>query len=210
MANRFPLIANSSTNQIQELPVSDYLDLSQGGIVNSVNIQSQNISITGVSTIATCIVGSAVTINSSGANVTGVVTATSMVAGTFSGAGTSLTALNASNITTGTISGDRGVSAGSTIISFVEYNGTTATAGQFDGGSTTPSGTTRLNYGGYLYATRFYGDGSNLSALNASNLSTGTVSNTLFNTNSNAYGTRTVSTSDPTGGSDGDIWYKYV
>lgn len=25
---------------------------------------------------------------------------------------------------------------------------------------------------------------------------------------SNAYGTRTVSTGDPTGGSDGDIWYK--
>lgn len=26
---------------------------------------------------------------------------------------------------------------------------------------------------------------------------------------SNGYGTRTVSTSDPSGGSDGDIWYKY-
>lgn len=27
-------------------------------------------------------------------------------------------------------------------------------------------------------------------------------------TNSNGYGTRTVSTSNPSGGSDGDIWYK--
>ena len=26
---------------------------------------------------------------------------------------------------------------------------------------------------------------------------------------SNSVGTRTVSTGDPTGGSDGDIWYKY-
>ena len=36
--------------------------------------------------------------------------------------------------------------------------GTTATAGYFDTGTTAPSGTTRLNYGGYLYATRMYGD----------------------------------------------------
>ncbi len=48
--------------------------------------------------------------------------------------------------------------AGSTSIGFVQYNGTTAAAGQLDGGSTAPSGTTRLNYGGYLYATRFYTD----------------------------------------------------
>ena len=33
---------------------------------------------------------------------------------------------------------------------------------------------------------------------------------TTFGTASqNAYGARTVSTNDPTGGSDGDIWYKY-
>ncbi len=63
--------------------------------------------------------------------------------------------LNAANLT-GTISGDRGVTAGSSSVSFVEYNGTTATAGQFDGGSTAPSATTRLNYGGYLYAARLY------------------------------------------------------
>ena len=35
-------------------------------------------------------------------------------------------------------------------------SGTTATAGYFDTGTTTPSGTTRLNYGGYLYSTRLY------------------------------------------------------
>ena len=74
---------------------------------------------------------------------------------------------SATNITSGTLPGDRGVTAGSTSSSFVEYNGTTATAGQFDGGTTNPSGTTRLNYGGYLYATRFYGDGSQLTGISA-------------------------------------------
>ena len=42
---------------------------------------------------------------------------------------------------------------------------------------------------------------------NATNL--GTVSATTFGTASqNAYGARTVSTSDPSGGTNGDIWYK--
>ena len=50
----------------------------------------------------------------------------------------------------------RGVTAGTATQSFVQYNSTTATAGAFDGGATNPSGTTRLNYGGYLYATRYY------------------------------------------------------
>lgn len=61
--------------------------------------------------------------------------------------------INASQLLTGTVPGDRGVTSGSATSSFVEYNGTTATAGQFDGGTTTPTGTTRLNYGGYFYPT---------------------------------------------------------
>jgi len=76
-----------------------------------------------------------------------------LTASSFSGSGASLTALNASQLTTGTVPGDRGVTSGSASSSFVEYNGTTATAGQFDGGTTTPTGTTRLNYGGYFYPT---------------------------------------------------------
>jgi len=40
--------------------------------------------------------------------------------------------------------------------------------------------------------------------------SIGTNGNTTFGTSSqNAYGARTVSTGNPAGGSDGDIWYKY-
>ena len=49
---------------------------------------------------------------------------------------------------------NRLITSGSTATSsIVNYNGTTAAAGQFDGGTTTPSGTTRLNYGGNLYPT---------------------------------------------------------
>lgn len=60
------------------------------------------------------------------------------------------------------------ITAGNATVGAVRYNTTTATAGQFDGGTTAPSGTTRLNYGGYLYATRFYGDGSQLTGITAS------------------------------------------
>jgi hypothetical protein len=54
------------------------------------------------------------------------------------------------------------ITAGVATVGAVRYNGTTKTAGQFDGSTTTPTNTTRLNYDGYLYATRFYGDGSQL------------------------------------------------
>jgi hypothetical protein len=36
-----------------------------------------------------------------------------------------------------------------------------------------------------------------------------TSAGSVSGTGSNGYGTRTVSTSDPSGGSDGDVWYKY-
>lgn len=45
------------------------------------------------------------------------------------------------------------LTSGSTSIGMVKYNGTTAVAGQFDGGATTPTGIARLNYGGYFYPT---------------------------------------------------------
>lgn len=89
------------------------------------------------------------------ANTTAVMTLSGT--GVLTANGSGLTYINASQLLTGTVPGDRGVTAGSATASFVGYNGTTATAGQFDGGTTTPSGTTRLNYGGYLHATRVYG-----------------------------------------------------
>jgi hypothetical protein len=60
--------------------------------------------------------------------------------------------------------------AGSADTGATAYSGTTAASGQFDGGTVAPSATTRLNYNGYFYATRFYGDGSNLT-----NLTTGAI-----------------------------------
>ena len=69
-----------------------------------------------------------------------------------------------------------GQTSGSTEAGYLKYNGTTLQAGQLDGGTSVPSGTIRLNYNGYLYATRFYGDGSNVTSINANNISTGTVS----------------------------------
>ena len=64
---------------------------------------------------------------------------------------------NAAVLTTGTLSGNRGVSAGTTSTSFIEFNGNVSTAGQFDSGNTSPTASTRLNYNGDLYATSFIG-----------------------------------------------------
>ena len=41
MANRLPLTSNKELKRIEELPVGDYLDLSQSGITSAVSIQSQ-------------------------------------------------------------------------------------------------------------------------------------------------------------------------
>ncbi len=64
--------------------------------------------------------------------------------------------LNASNLNAGTIPADRGVLAGSSAYSFLRYTGLDNVAGGLNGGSTAPTGTNRLNYSGYFYATRVY------------------------------------------------------
>ena len=87
MADRFPLIANTSANQIQELSASDNLDLTGNSIIG--------VSTIGVSTVTatSSTVGSAVTMSESGVDVTGIVTSTS-----FSGSAASLTSIPAANI----------------------------------------------------------------------------------------------------------------
>ncbi len=52
MANRFPLIANSSSNQIQELANADNLDLTGNNVVGVVNITATG-SVTADSTVTT-------------------------------------------------------------------------------------------------------------------------------------------------------------
>ena len=50
-------------------------------------------------------------------------------------------------------------------------------------------------------------DADRIPTLDAAKIGSGTITNDRLP--SNAHGTRTLSTADPTGGSDGDIWYKY-
>ena len=89
MTNRYPLIVNTSTNQIQELSASDNLDLTSSGIINAVSIGATNINVTGVVT-ASSFVGS----------FTGTITGT---ASTASFATTSFGLAGTPNITVGTV-----------------------------------------------------------------------------------------------------------
>jgi hypothetical protein len=97
---------------------------------------------------------------------------------TVSGAGGSITAINASNISTGTLANAR----------------TTAT--NVNGASTIVARDASGNFSAGTITANLTGTASNATAVTGST--------------SNGFGTRTVSTGDPTGGSDGDIWYKYA
>ena len=73
-----------------------------------------------------------------------------------------------------------GQTAGSATAGYLSYAGTTKTAGQLDGGATDPTNTTRLNYDGYLYATKFYGDGSSLSGVGVTITDDVSIDNTRY------------------------------
>jgi hypothetical protein len=57
--------------------------------------------------------------------------------------------------------------AGSTSSGYLHYTGTTVNTSKLNSSTTDPIGTARLNYEGYFYATKFYGDGSSLTGINA-------------------------------------------
>ena len=98
MTNRFPLIANSSTNQIQELASGDNLDLSSSSIVNAVSIGATNIS-AGVIT-ATSFVGA---LTGTASTATAAATAYGLSGSPNISVGTiAATSLNASGIVTAT------------------------------------------------------------------------------------------------------------
>ncbi len=78
MANRFPLIVDSSSQSLKELVASDNLDLASSGIVNVTSIGATNINVTGIVTATEFdITGSTNTFNVSGLNV-GVATVTQL------------------------------------------------------------------------------------------------------------------------------------
>ena len=101
MANRFPLIANSSSNQIQELANADNLDLTGNNIVGVVSITaSGNVSVggtltyedvTSIDSVGLITARAGIKVLAGGINAVGVVTATSFV-----GSGQNLTNLPAS------------------------------------------------------------------------------------------------------------------
>jgi hypothetical protein len=61
-----------------------------------------------------------------------------------------------------------------------------------------------------LNISSIFAGGANVAGINVSSAISDiyTKANTLFLSNSNAFGTRYVNTAAPSGGSDGDIWYK--
>jgi hypothetical protein len=104
----------------------------------------------------------------------------------FTGVGTGLTALSASNLTTGTIPGHRGQLASETGASFLRYSGHTQLSGCLYGGTASPTNSVRLNYDGDLFCRAFTGIGSGLTSLNAGNITTGTLAEARLPTNISA------------------------
>jgi len=84
MANRFPLIVNSSALQIQELAAADNLDLTSSGIVNATSIGATHINVTGVVT--------ATSFSGSGANLTGVAATSNISTNAITNSGVTTTA----------------------------------------------------------------------------------------------------------------------
>ena len=113
-----------------------------------------------------------------GAPLTGTGTVTSVSAGngmnftsiTGSGAVTLGTPSSLTSVTTNSVSGTTHAHAITTQLpssatAGVMLQSGAKTAGGFYGGTTAPSSITRANYDGYLYATKFYGDGSQLTGI---------------------------------------------
>ena len=97
MADRFPLIVDSSTQRIKEIAAGDNIDLTGSGLVNAVHVQSTGTTV-GVSTVTT-------------ANITTATVSTSLdVDGAYTSSVSAVGALDidlsASNYFTKTIAGD--------------------------------------------------------------------------------------------------------
>ena len=158
MANRFPLIVDSSALQIKELPASDNLDLANSSIVNATSLSATSLTI----------VDSTVT---GGINATGVITASS-----FTGDGSGLTGVaSTDNIITGTAATFTGgitaneidVTGNMTVGGVLTYEDVTNidSVGMVTARIGVRVLTGGINAVGVVTATSFEGDGSNLSGI---------------------------------------------
>lgn len=142
--------------------------------------------------------------------------------GTFSGNVASLGIVSGASAVFGAISGTTGTFSstisGTTITASSQFSGAgtgltgTAASLSIGGNSATTSQTnfSNLTIGGsqVLSAANYNSYAPTLTGGNASGTWAINISGVTTNTGSNGYGTRTVSTSAPSGGSNGDIWYK--
>ena len=103
----------------------------------------------------------------------GVVTATR-----FAGDGSTITNLNVSNLSSGTISGTRNINITGVITAtrFAGDGSTITNLNPFNISSGSIEGSQNINTSGIITATRFSGNGSTLTNLNASNISSGHLS----------------------------------
>ena len=106
----------------------------------------------------------------------GIITASS-----FSGSGSNLTNINASNISSGTISGSVNVNT-TGIVTAASFSGsgsnlTNINASNISSG--TISGSVNVNTTGIITATSFNGSGSNLTSINPSNISAGNINSNI-------------------------------
>lgn len=103
MANRFPLIVDSSTQQIKELVASDNIDLTSSGIVNATSIASTSFSGTNI-------------------NLSGVATASSFV-GNLTGTATGLSGTPNIIVGIATVNTELDVGVGGTVITALSSTG---------------------------------------------------------------------------------------
>jgi hypothetical protein len=158
------LIERKSEGVIEAVPVTDYIKT----LLNDASSAEVRTTL-GLGSIATASTSSYLPIT--GGTLTGALIATS-----FSGVGTALTALNASNISTGTLNAARlpasylpltGGTITGDLISTSATVSTSPTTGAICGAS--------LGISGAIFAGTLNGNGSGLTTLNASNLSSGTI-----------------------------------
>lgn len=193
MANRFPLIVDSSSNQIKELEASDNIDLTNSGIVNAQSISATHLNLSGVVTASS--------FSGNGSGLTGVASTDNIQTATSANF---LSNVNITGITTCqalTVSGNLTVDGTTTTI-----NSTTLTvddktiviaSGAADSSAADGAGisidgasaTILYSHSGTKFvsnkpfeATSFIGDGSGLTGVSAGstdNIQTATVANFL-------------------------------